>query len=190
MSKLFIDRDINVSQGYIADKLIKEKNDSRYLENNAILKVDRSRWNDAQHYERKTWMEMGTGLSDDRNYEHYESFDSYKSLIEYQSSYKISKAIELGCGPFTNIRTILPFMKDLEEIHLLDPLLNDYLNHANCRYKNKQMGSIKTKVFPIPIEEFNEDEKYDMVIMNNVLEHCFDINIILSGWTDKYNWES
>jgi len=178
MGKLFIDKNINVSQGNTAEKLIKEKNDSIYIKDNAILSVDRDRWNDAQHYERKTWMEMGLNLSDDRNYDHYERFDSYKSLVGYQNSYKISKIIELGCGPFTNVRTILPLMNNLKEIHLLDPLLNDYLNHTHCKYKNKQMGVFDIKTFSVPIEEFNEDEKYDMVIMNNVLEHCFDINII------------
>ena len=120
MNKLFIDKNINVTQGELADKLIKENNDSIYIKDNAILRVDRDRWNDAQHYERKTWMEMGLNLSDDRNYDHYERFDSYKSLVEYQNSYKISKIIELGCGPFTNVRTILPLMNNLKEIHLLE----------------------------------------------------------------------
>jgi len=184
MNKLFIDKDIKIYQGSEAENLISQKNDSIYIENGAILKVDKDRWSEAQHYERKTWMENGLNFSDDRNYEHYQRFDSYKSIVDYQKNKQIKTAIELGCGPFTNIRTIIDLLPDLENIHLLDPLINDYLNHPNCKYKNKKMNKFDVVTHNCPIEDFKSEIKYDLVIMNNVLEHCFDIEQIFKNILD------
>jgi len=178
MNKIYIDKDIQAYHGIDAENLISQKNDSIYIENGAILKVDRDRWLDAQHYERKTWMEIGLGFSDDRNYDHYERFDSYKAIVEHQKSKKIEKVIELGCGPFTNVRTLLNKLPDIKEIHLLDPLLNEYLSHPNCMYKNKKIEIFDVVTHSYPIEEFDGSSKYDLVIMNNVLEHCYNIEII------------
>ena len=174
--KLFIDKEINVLQGADAEIKIKEKNDSKYIVNDSILKVDKERWLDAQHYEKKTRMQLGQTLSDDRNYEHLSRFDNYSKLTENSDHVKI--VIELGCGPFTNLRTFYKLIPNLEEVHLLDPLLNDYLNHPNCFYKNKNFSGYRTVTHSYPIEEFNSGLKFDLVVMNNVLEHCYDVNII------------
>jgi SAM-dependent methyltransferase len=187
MNKLFIDKYIQVYQGIDAENLISAKNDSKYIEDGAILKVDRDRWRDAQYYERKTWMENGLVFSDDRNYEHYQRFDSYRSIVDYQQSNKIKSVIELGCGPFTNIRTILDILPNITELSLLDPLIDDYLSHPNCRYKNKQMGNLGVTTYNCPIEEFETNNKYDLVIMNNVLEHCYDIKKIFNNILNMLN---
>jgi SAM-dependent methyltransferase len=177
VNSIFIDKEINVIQGQAADLRIQEKNDSKYIENDAILRVDRERWLDAQYYERKTWMQLGQSLSDDRNFEHSERFDNYSKLEDNKTL--IKRVIELGCGPFTNLRTMYKLLPSLEEVHLLDPLLNDYLNHPNCFYKNKNFSGYKTVTHSCPIEEFNNNGlKFDLVVMNNVLEHCYDVNII------------
>ena len=43
------------------------------------------------------------------------------------------------------------------------------------------MGQTKNvKIVPSSIEDFEIDRSYDMVVMINVLEHCFDIPEILS----------
>ncbi len=176
MEKLFIDKEINVIQGTDAETKIKEINDSKYIENDAILKVDKERWKDAQYYEKKTWMNFGRTLSDDRNFEHFERFDNYLKLKENNKS--IKRVIELGCGPFTNLRTLYTFLPNLEEVHLLDPLLNDYLDHPNCYYKNNIFQEYKTFTYSCPIEEFDSDLKFDLIVMNNVLEHCYDVTTI------------
>ncbi|NWF89169.1 MAG: class I SAM-dependent methyltransferase [Ignavibacteriaceae bacterium] len=178
MKKLFIDKNVKVIKGSRAKSLIISKNDSAYIQDDAILKVDRERWNDAQSYERKTWMELGLKSADDRNYEHFKRFDSFNSLKEYQKENKINKVIELGCGPFTNMRTLLSQLPNLKEIHLLDPLLNDYLKHPNCQYSTGQLDKFKTVLHAIPIEELETNEVFDLVVMINVLEHCYDITII------------
>ena len=174
MDKLFIDRNVNVYYGSDADKLLDKTNDLNYVDNNCILEVPLHRWNEAQNYERTTWMQLASNCSDDRNYEHFNRFDSYKSIIGND----VKSVIELGCGPFTNLRTILPLLPNLTEISLLDPLLNDYLHHTHCRYKNGQMSGYKTSIYSMPIESFDSHAKYDMVILNNVLEHCYSIPII------------
>jgi SAM-dependent methyltransferase len=186
IEKLFIDKEINVLQGTDAENRIKEKNDSKYIENDAILKVDRERWLDAQYYEKKTWMEFGLGSTDDRNFEHFGRFDNYLKLKENNNS--IKKVIELGCGPFTNLRTLYTFLPNLEEVHLLDPLLNDYLNHPNCFYKNSDFQGYKTFTHSFPIEEFdNKDLKFDLIVMNNVLEHCYNVVVIFEKIYDMLN---
>jgi len=183
MKKIFVDKEIKVLQGEEAEKMLNIKNDSKYLKDNAIMSVSYDRWLEAQYYEKKTWMSDNRHISDDRNYHHHQKFDSYIELVNYKKTNKIDKIIELGCGPFTNLRTILNILEDVKEIHLLDPLLDEYLTHPNCFYKDKKISNKQVQTHSTPIEEFNVIEKYDMVLMNNVLEHCYDINKIF----DKIN---
>ena len=112
--KEYIDKEINIYTGSQAEMLISQKNDSKYIENDSILKVDKERWLEAQYYERKTWMQLGMHLSDDRNYEHFQRFNGYEALLQNEET--IKTAIELGCGPFTNLRTISPKLKNLTEV--------------------------------------------------------------------------
>jgi hypothetical protein len=185
VNRIFIDKEINVIQGQDADLRIQEKNDSKYIENDSILKVDRERWLDAQYYERKTWMQLGLSLSDDRNYEHSERFDNYSKLKENNKS--IKKVIELGCGPFTNLRTIYSLLPNIEEVHLLDPLLNDYLNHPNCFYKNKNFSGYKTVTHSCPIEDFNNDDIKDGVVNPSLcsnLTDCYSKNKLINDNTN------
>lgn len=183
--KEFIDKEINIYRGSKAEEMLKLTNDSKYVENDSILKVDKERWQDAQFYERKTWMKIGLGFTDDRNYEHYQRFDSYEQL--FQNSDSILKVIELGCGPFTNLRTIYKNLPNLQEVHLLDPLIDDYLNHPNCFYKNKNFDNYKTVIHSTSIEESQIDEKFDLVLMNNVLEHCFNVHLIFDNILQMLN---
>jgi SAM-dependent methyltransferase len=178
MKKIFVDKEINIFSDKIAEEMIKEKNEFKYLIDESIMTVDQERWEEAQHYEKKTWMVSNRHISDDRNYEHFNRFNSYESLTEYQKTNKIENVIELGCGPFTNIRTIINILPELKEVDLLDPLLNDYLNHPNCFYKNKKILDYKITTYSIPIEKYDFNKKYDMVLINNVLEHCYNIHKI------------
>lgn len=186
MNKQYTDKNIIVHTGQSAEELLNTKNDSIYIENGEILRVDMDRWKEAQFYERKTWMEQCLMLNDDRNYDHYRNFNSYHPIVEYARSYPIKNIIELGCGPFTNLRTMLHYLNPVE-VHLLDPLLSSYLNHPNCSYKNNKMGGYDIKTHSIPIEEFNPDVKFDLVIMNNVLEHCYNIETIFDKIYDCLN---
>tara|TARA_R110002126_G_scaffold116875_6_gene256519 strand:+ start:2244 stop:3050 length:807 start_codon:yes stop_codon:yes gene_type:complete len=184
MRRTFVDENVNVVYDNQAKTKTDDKNDLRFLDNvdEGVSNVDMNRWQSAQKYEKKTWMELCRHTSDDRNYEHAGRFDNYDSLIAYVNENKITdmKMVELGCGPFTNSRVILEKIPDVNlNITLLDPLLNDYLNHPNCFYKSKMINGKLVETHSIPIEKFEQKEnEYDILLMNNVIEHCYDVNLI------------
>ena len=110
---------------------------------------------------------------DDRNYFHAMNFHGYSSI----TGEKFKRGIELGCGPFTNMR-IIRKIAHFREIHLLDPLLKYYLLHPNCKYQNQQMAGQAVILHPCLIEQFSTHLKFDCVILINVLEHCMDVNLV------------
>lgn len=135
---LFVDRDVRVHRGEDAARLLAETNDLRFYEaGRGVLRVDRERWMDAQRYERRTWMELSLRASDDRNRDHVARFGGYQAL----RGIPFRRAIELGCGPFTNLRYILD-VATVTEVHLLDPLVLDYVRHPLCRYRTGRLGGL------------------------------------------------
>jgi len=176
MKKIFCDKNRKTYHGVDAEKLFSEKNDNKFFSDGGVIKVDLERWSEAQFYERKTWMEDFLSHNDDRNFDHSSRFDNYEILNEI--SQDIHSILEIGCGPFTNIRTFYKKIPNLEKITLVDPLIDQYVNHPNCFYKNKKIDQYPTFLLSIPFESFETEDKFDLIIMNNVLEHCFDVKII------------
>ena len=179
MEKLFIDKNIRASSGDQAEKLLSGKNDMEYFEDNiGTKKAPVTRWNEAQEYESKTCLEVCRGMSNDRNDEHEKNFGGYSVLNQFLE--EDLNIIELGCGPFTNLRLIFnKIRKTTKNVHLLDPLINKYmLNHPNCTFKTGMLNFKNVKTFNAPIEKFDNDITYDMVVMINVLEHCYDVDLI------------
>lgn len=173
VDSVFVDEHHNVSYHDNVLSQIQKKSDIGYFKHGqGIVEVDQGRWEESQRYERRAWMEAG-GLKarEDRNLAHKNGFENYSVI---KGNY-FRSVIELGCGPFTNMRHIV---KNIwcQKITLLDPLINDYLTHPNCAYKNKRLGGWfgkKVETIALPIEEFSPEEKFDFVVMINVLEHCF-----------------
>lgn len=206
MKPFYIDENINVHFGENAIKKLSEKNDSEFLEENfGILKVSQDRWKSAQKAEKKHWFEKGSKSSDDRNYYHLNLFDNFRIL---KQDY-FENVLEVGCGPFTNLRLISSRFK-INNIDLLDPLIKDYLNHEYCSYneyflfgeKSILLSKLITRFFPFaykfykrlfskkipidriiskPFEEISHDKVYDMVVMINVIEHCYDIRLMFEN---------
>jgi hypothetical protein len=140
---VFIDEDRNIFIGDKAIQLIQAREIESVDPTTGITRVGEDRWREAQRYERKTWME-GVAAMSDRNEEHEACYGGYLAL----NGKKFKSAIELGCGPFTNLRKILSHC-EINDIHLLDPLAKDYLDHPFCRYKNMRLGGIfKTTFLP------------------------------------------
>jgi len=169
-----------VVTGEEALHLLKEKNDSKYFEDKiGIIKVDQNRWKEAQEYERKTWC-VGPGkyCADDRNLSHQINFNNYRELPSLLKN--DLDIIELGCGPYTNLRVIIPLLKKrIESIDLLDPLIKDYvLTSPNCSYRSGMLEINPVNLIKSSIEDFIPTKKYDLIVMINVLEHCFDIDLI------------
>ncbi|MCL5030012.1 MAG: glycosyltransferase [Bacteroidetes bacterium] len=171
IKSVYVNENIEVFYGETASDLLTKSNDKDFLTDKGIISVDKNRWLTAQKYEKKTWMERSLGSNDDRNYEHKKRFNNYGSL----KNFKFEKVIELGCGPFTNLRVILPEIKSVKSVALLDPLISEYLKHPNCTYKNGNLLGFPVQIINSTIEDFVTKEKYDLVVMNNVLEHCYNI---------------
>ena len=207
---IFVDENRNVFKGEEALKLIQARKSEVIDIDKGVTSVDVMRWEEAQRYERRTWME-GIAAMSDRNEDHEDRFGGYGVL----AGKKFTNAIELGCGPFTNMRKILRHC-EVDFIHLLDPLARDYLDHPFCRYKNKKIGGIlKTTLLPwtrrggfkhpkrfcrhkwdewkvgrlfgrpislyvAGIEDFIPPRTFDLCVMINVIEHCRDIEKIFS----------
>jgi glycosyltransferase involved in cell wall biosynthesis/ADP-heptose:LPS heptosyltransferase/SAM-dependent methyltransferase/predicted O-methyltransferase YrrM len=172
--KIYVTADRKVFYGSEAEKLFNQNNDIQYLTADGVVKVNKERWRIAQEYEKQTWLADQRNSNDDRNFEHKERFDNFKVLQESI----FENALELGCGPFTNLRLIVPLLKARPKVTLLDPLIEDYKQHPNCAYKDNLLCGIPVTTLHIPIEDFVPIEQYDLIVMSNVLEHCYDITKI------------
>lgn len=175
-TKIYVAADRQTYFGSEAAELFKDSNDLKYLTKDGVIKVDRERWETAQQYERNTWMTDLINADDDRNFEHLERFNDYRAL----SGQKFENALELGCGPFTNLRLILQHVPLPKKITLLDPLIDQYQLHPHCTYKDDRLNGIPVSTVSSTIEDFVASEKYDLVVLINVLEHCFDIPRVFS----------
>lgn len=206
--KVFIDSDVNILTGDEAARALQRENDEKYFdENEGISRVGKERWLTAQKAEKKHWMSLGIRAADDRNYEHADKFEGYKAI----KGASFRHAIELGCGPFTNLR-LIGGIANIAQCSLLDPLIDEYLSHPQCRYKRGKLikdayfrspwmrvlckgfwralprgirgflpGIPLLNTLKMPIEEMPLNETYDLVVMINVIEHCYDIHVLMNN---------
>lgn len=164
--------DRQIVLGAEAEDLLHQHSDLKYLTENGVVEVDRERWEEAQSYERGTWMSGdGLGACDDRNAEHCERFNGYEVLRDR----RLPHVIELGCGPFTNARLVLPVLAHCADVTLLDPLLDSYLGHPYCTYASGELCGVPATTVVSSIEAFEPPQAYDLLILVNVLEHCFSV---------------
>lgn len=179
----FVDKNRKKYTGEEAKKKIRSKNDlSYYSPESGIDRCDKKRWEEAQHYEKLIWMKELNNADNDNNFYHRDNLDKYK----YLENMKFENAIELGCGPFTNIVHISK-ETEINNVDLLDPLITNYLNHKNCNYDNNYLyqkgllgNKIPAKLHHTPIEEFRSEKKYNLIVIINVLEHCYNADLIFS----------
>jgi SAM-dependent methyltransferase len=182
---VYISEDRTVHTGPEAAALLAVKNDAAHVDPEAgIVRATRERWLEAQRYERKTWMADFRGATDDRNLVHAGHFDGYAAL----DGERFTRAIELGCGPFTNLRHVAARC-EIAAADLLDPLLNDYLSHPHCAYAGGRLDApgkpgLAVSTHACAIEDFRPAGEYDLIVMINVLEHCFDAGAIFRRITE------
>jgi SAM-dependent methyltransferase len=135
---LYIDENVTVHEGEEAARLLREHAAEVAVDpRNGVARVDDARWREAQRYERRTWMQRGLRAASDRNEHHRDRFEGYTAL----RGLRFRRGIELGCGPFTNLRLILETCR-IDEVVLLDPLIEDYLRHPFCRYRGGRLGGL------------------------------------------------
>ena len=171
-TKLFVSTDRQIVFGPEAEDLLHHHSDVKYLTKDGVVEIDRERWEEAQSYEWGTWMsEGGVNACDDRNMEHCERFNGYEVL----KGRRLPRVIELGCGPFTNARLVLPKLAHCADVTLLDPLVDSYLGHPNCTYVSGELCGVPVTTVASSIEAFEVPKPYDLLILVNVLEHCFSV---------------
>jgi len=144
--------------------------DERFLTDDGVLEVDAERWRVAQEYETYSMLHRNAKRADDRNGEHAERFSEYRSI----AGLSFVHYIELGCGPFTNSRLILPKIRTMT-VTLLDPLIKQYMTHKHCSYTKGTLCGHPVCLVPRGIEEISLAEYtncFDIVVLVNVIEHC------------------
>jgi len=205
-----IDEYIVIHEGEAAEAILHDRMAHTVVDpKRGVVRVEEDRWEEAQRYERRTWMAGRRSVFSDRNEYHAKRFAEYEVLRGRQ----FRRGIELGCGPFTNLRLILEHCQ-IRELHLLDPLLEDYLHHPFCRYQGGRLGGLLNEssarwpfylrhplaawrvkindarigglfgrpvtMTPGMIETYTPDQRFDLVVMINVLEHCRDAEAVLA----------
>jgi SAM-dependent methyltransferase len=178
MAYSFTDKAFERMTGDAARRLVEERNESQFLSpDRGVVSVPESRWREAQEAERHGWMTLWRDETEDRNSFHAALFDNYLPL----QGERFGRAIELGCGPFTNIR-LLGRVAEIGRLTLLDPLINDYVGHPHCTYRDRmlffgpQRFVYVDELVASPIEAFAPATAFDLVMLINVIEHCRDFD--------------
>jgi len=148
-----------------------------------VLKVDDSRWKAAQEFELR-FAKHTVDSGDDYNYWWYSEFDHYEVL---QKRY-FRNVIEVGCGPHTNIRLLLPLIK-FEHLWLEDPLIHEYRKLSkerrilrSLRYRSLTTVASLARRYPVTflsekLEDLSlPDESVDLCLCINVLDHVQDVD--------------
>lgn len=171
----------------------------------SVISVENQKWLDAQTFERRCWTRDNQHNSrlaiilkflrtlkkspkrffeliryrdfyvgDDWNFWWKEKFDNYQILPSH-----FGAALEVGCGPYTNIR-IISKLKKIDKIYCVDPLMNLYLSFKlNWLTEMSKKGKIFTSVGRGESLEF-PNKSFDLVVCNNVLDHVQDARACLS----------
>jgi SAM-dependent methyltransferase len=161
------------------------------------LTVSETRWQQAQQWELATWRDQHAlyhtsrraRLSrllrlltmrrpppvemDDWNHWWREKFDGYRFLPE-----EIENAIELGCGPFTNMRLILQG-RQIKHVFCSDPLARRYAALKGT-WLSRAWRKADVLIDDHPIEKcpFASDY-FGLVVLVNVLDHVQDAALCL-----------
>ncbi|MFH0909273.1 MAG: methyltransferase domain-containing protein [bacterium] len=166
------------------------------MKNHILDKVSEDRWQQAQAWEAEVWIstekaraKWGKNLvwrllaaiglkprdrGDDWNQWWADRFDQYRFLPP-----RIERAIELGCGPYTNMRLVLTSCQPREMV-LSDPLIRTYLEFPLSFVRRMQIEG-KCTIDDHAIEECPfPDSSFDLVLMINVLDHVRDADLCMA----------
>jgi SAM-dependent methyltransferase len=151
------------------------------LSNSNVLRVDSARWQAAQEFELQ-FAEQSAPAGDDYNLWWREAFNRYEVL----QGRRLPDVLEVGCGPHTNIRLILPCIS-FERLWLEDPLIHAYLKLKReqrvWRYfrfrRPLAVADLVHRYHATPLSEKLEDlllpdKSIDLCVCINVLDHVQD----------------
>jgi SAM-dependent methyltransferase len=132
-----------------------------------ITKVSPERWKQAQEFELEASQTIAR-RGDDYNHWWMKQFDNYELLKDKY----FENVLEVGCGPNTNARLILPLI-GYKNLWLDDPLMNEYL-----RIENSIVRSIGKSFYNEPIERLSMGNEFtNLLICINVLDHVQDAEL-------------
>jgi hypothetical protein len=84
--------------------------------------------------------------------------------------------VELGCGPFTQLQTILPGRPRPASITLLDPLLESYASKVRgCPYSTGKLLGTHVSLVAAPLEELELPQQADVLLMISLLQSVRDV---------------
>lgn len=155
-----------------------------YTKDAGIVRISHERWRQAQQEESFVW--DGKDWGNDRNEEHARWFDNYRAV----NGSSLGRILELGCGPFTQTKTILEKVMDRQKgqqtrvtsITLADPLMSFYHSRVpSCSYRNGSLMGYPTQFIASGGEDLMLRGVYDTVVMINVLEHCRDALLVIEN---------
>lgn len=156
-----------------------------------MLKVPKERWQAAQDWERQVWLNENASplrqmirswlakvgvrnfTGDDWNDWWFEKFDHYRAVPS-----QLDNVIELGCGPYTNVRRICA-SRNVRHMVCSDPLVKHYI-----RFKGRwlseawQCGDVLIDDHPAEVCPYATNY-FDLTVMINVLDHVQDALLCL-----------
>lgn len=160
-----------------AEEALAKVNDSKHMTPTGIISVPQERWKAAQKFELDLWNHLAYARSD-RSNEHLINFGHYESLPQ-----NLGSVIEVGCGPFTQLATILANSHSADSITLSDPLTSEYKKHPGCAYPNDELDRRPVRVLDKALEDLNFKSEFDTLVCINVLEHVRDATKAMHNMT-------
>jgi SAM-dependent methyltransferase len=169
------------------------------MQDERCLSVSPDRWRKAQEWERAFWIREQKQLAkygkniawrllalvgkvekyrgDDRNRWWKAGFDDYSFLPP-----RVDNALEVGCGPYTNMRLIRTICKP-DHIALSDPLIRTYVGFK-MTFVREMYESAGCLLDDHPLEELPFANGYfDLAVMINVLDHVRDLEACMHNLT-------
>lgn len=167
----------------------------------SIRSVSLERWREAQRWELAFWREgqrkrgwkrvawplvapalralnWGRAWGDDWNQWWRERFDDYGFLPA-----EVGDCVELGCGPYTNLRLILQG-RQASRVVCSDPLIGSYTTFRG-RWLAEAYAAGRVEIDDHAVEESHfAPASFDLVVMINVLDHVRDADLCLQKATE------
>lgn len=162
----------------------------------SVRSVSAERWREAQEWELALWREgqrkrgwkrivwpvvapvlralnWHRARGDDWNIWWKQRFDDYRFLPTH-----LGDCIELGCGPYTNMRLILEG-REAGRVVCSDPLARSYITfRGRWLAEAHAAGTVEIDDHPIEDAPF-EPASFDLVVMINVLDHVRDADLCM-----------
>lgn len=133
-------------------------------------------WSEAQKVEYSLW-EAEPPDGNDWNSWWASKFNNYQTLNEV----KAETVLEIGCGPYAkNLDLVINSLKSYpSNLILNDPLLDKYVSSGKSVSRYLGKSTLISKPFELCDESEIPLKSVDVAICNNVLDHVYDVDLLL-----------